>query len=250
MMKRLYSTVLVLFSCVLFNIEASELYSTVRFGFTANDFPPYVMPSQKKNKGIMFDILKVVMNDLGYKVEIKTLPRKRIHQFLDKGRLDIIATAKEWMEDSNDYHFTNTIVSVNDVLWYLSENLLLYNEPKDLLGKNIATHRGYNYPTLEPYFEEKAIGRMEVDSDLKVLKMILNKRVDSGIVADRTGEWLAKKYQFKNKIKYSRKHISSYNYRFAFHKNSKISALFDEVDKKINDLKSSQRYENILNKYL
>ncbi|MBT6447353.1 MAG: transporter substrate-binding domain-containing protein, partial [Flavobacteriaceae bacterium] len=149
-MKRL---VLFILCCCIgaVDIFGSEI---IVFNTTPKGYPPYMIKEAgKKESGIMVEVLQIIATKHGYILETKGVPTKRVEKLLKIGDLDATARAKEWVNNPENYEFTDVIVRARDVLFSLKKTPITFRSIEDLFDKDIGTHLGYKYPMLKTYFK-------------------------------------------------------------------------------------------------
>ena len=242
-MKLLLTLSILLLTCDAF------AQNTIRLNISANGYPPYLIRNADSNaSGIIVDLLRVVAHKQKLKIKTVNFPQKRIHKNILSDAIDVTPSAIEWVENADDYAFSDVILTVNDILFSPIDKPISFDVYDDLLSKKLGTRLGFNYPSLEPYFAKKLITKTEVSTGLAMLKVTLKNRIDASILEDRVGKWVIKSNpDLHNKFYLSKKAVNSFEYRLMFSKKwQPFIAVFNE---ELAQMKKSGEFDSILEQY-
>lgn len=209
-----------LFALTAFSFSASasqempQKKQVFRFNVSPNGYPPYLIVDENQPSGIMWDVVSVVAQRLGYSVIAEQVPRKRVDQMLLEGYIDGTPRAREWADDPEQFLFTDPVVDIEEVFFVPAESGFSYTNPDDLISKTIVTHLGYRYPMLEPYFEDGRIRRFDVSRDKDMFTFVLHGDRFDAAVADRlVGKWILRNEGLRQHFRITSKGISNYGFR-------------------------------------
>jgi polar amino acid transport system substrate-binding protein len=198
---------------------ASKENQVFRFNVSPNGYPPYLIVDQSQPSGIMWDVVSVVAQRLGYTVVAEQIPRKRVDQMLLEGYIDGTPRAREWADDPEQFLFTDAVVDIEEVFFAPAQSEFTFESPEDLISKTIVTHLGYRYPPLEPYFEEGRIRRFDVSRDRDMFTFVLHGDRFDAAVADRlVGKWILRNEGLRQHFDITSKSISNYGFRLMLRK--------------------------------
>lgn len=184
------------------------------FNISPNGYPPYLIVDQSAPSGIMWDVVSVIAQRLGYSVVAERVPRKRVDQMLLDGYIDGTPRAREWTDNPEQFLFTDPVVKIEEVFFSPKDSGFKYETPEDLHSKTIVTHLGYLYPELEPYFSERKIRRFDVSRDRDMFTFVLHGDRFDAAVADRlVGRWILRNEGLQDEFHISSKGISEYGFR-------------------------------------
>lgn len=199
--------------------SASEEKQVFRFNVSPNGYPPYLIVHQNQPSGIMWDVVSVVAQRLGYTVIAEQIPRKRVDQMLLEGYIDGTPRAREWADDPEQFLFTDPVVDIEEVFFVPAESGFSYQGPDDLIAKTIVTHLGYRYPLLEPYFKEGRIRRFDVSRDKDMFTFVLHgDRFDAAIADRLVGKWILRNEGLRQHFDITSESISTYGFRLMLRK--------------------------------
>ncbi|HBM48929.1 MAG TPA: amino acid ABC transporter substrate-binding protein, partial [Marinobacter sp.] len=88
------------------------------FNVSPNGYPPYLIVQDSEPAGIMWDVVELIVPRLGYQVEPRKIPRKRVDQMLEDGYIDGTPRAIEWTEEPEKFLFTDPVVNVEEVFFF------------------------------------------------------------------------------------------------------------------------------------
>lgn len=202
-------------SCLSLGAYADETEPPIfHFNISPNGYPPYLIVEDTEPSGIMWDVVVLVVPRLGYQVEARKVPRKRVDQMLEDGYIDGTPRAIEWTKEPEKFLFTDPIVDIEEVFFFRQASDLEYRYPSDLFGKTVVTHLGYLYPNLAPYFDDRRIKRFDVSRDRDMFRFLLHgDRFDTALADRLVGQWILKNEGMTKHFRTSRKAISQYGFR-------------------------------------
>jgi polar amino acid transport system substrate-binding protein len=222
--------------------------STFLFNVSPNGYPPYMIVDGEKEYGIMLDVLKRIAPRIGYNVETRKIPRKRVDQMLLEGYIDGTPRAIEWTETPEQFLFTDPIVQVEEVFFFPEGSALDYRKPRDLFGKTVVTHLGYHYPALEPHLSSGDITRFDVARDEDMFRYLMHGDRFHAAIADRlVGKWLIRNQGAAGAFRTSSSAISQYGFRIMVRPDS--SDFVKAFNRELKKLRESGELDAILAEY-
>jgi polar amino acid transport system substrate-binding protein len=187
---------------------------TLRFNVSPNGYPPYLIVKNNQPAGIMWDVVTLIAERIGYDVVAEQVPRKRVDTMLQEGYIDSTPRAIEWTDNPEQFLFTDPVVAVEEVLFIPAGSDLHYGKPEDLFNRTIVTHLGYSYPKLEPHLENEKIKRFDVARDRDMFTFLLHGKHFDAAVADRlVGQWILLNDGLQGQFRISEETISNYPFR-------------------------------------
>lgn len=195
------------------------------FNVSSNGYPPYLIVGEDGPSGIMWDVVSLISERIGYTLVAEKVPRKRVDQMLLDGYVDGTARAKEWTEHPENYLFTDPIVNIEEVFFMPKNSGTHYETPDDLISSTLITRLGYHYPVLEPYFKKGLIRRFDASRDRDMFIFTLHGDRFDATVADRlVGQWFIKNEGLRDKFRISYNNISQYGFCIMLRKDWKAFA--------------------------
>lgn len=190
-----------------------------RFNISPNGYPPYMIVDQDAPSGIMWDVVSLISERLGYQIVAEKIPRKRVDQMLLDGYIDGTLRAVEWTHEPEKFLFTEPVVDVQEVFFTPKGASQTYHSPEDLVSKTVVTHLGYIYPALERHFKSGAIKRFDVSQERDMFNFLLHgDRFDAAVVDLLVGKWVLKNEGLQDQFTASSGGISSYGFRVMLRK--------------------------------
>jgi polar amino acid transport system substrate-binding protein len=235
---------------VLVSVPALGEDITLVYNVTDTGYPPFMIhpDSPEDNpRGIMYDILESAGKNLGFKVKVVTIPKKREIYFFNSNLLDVHATAREWVSNPSRFVFSEPVIKVKNVLFSLKANPFSYKSIDDLNGKTAVAHIGFVYPPLTAKFESGTITRVDAGSEVAMLRMIQLGRGDFAIINNLVGAWHIKERGLEDQFHATEKAVTDYEYRFMFSK--KWAKLVPKFNQELKKMKTDGRLSKIIKKY-
>lgn len=237
-------------AALLFPITASVASEkqTVRFNVSPNGYPPYLIVENQTPSGIMWDVMSLISDRLGYELIAEKVPRKRVDQMLLEGFIDATPRAREWTDEPEHFLFTDPVVAIEEVFFIPSDSELTYRTPQDLFSRTIVTHLGYNYPTLQPHFEAGTIRRFDVASDREMFRYVLHgKRFDAAIADRLVGKWFLRNQGLQDRFRISTEGLSIVGLRIMLRRDWQDFA--DEFNRELARIRENGELDAILANY-
>ena len=209
-------------------------------------FAPYVyLDSDQTPKGIVYDVAKLILKELGYNVTTAAAPRKRVEMQMKSGAMDATARALEWSENASDFVFTDPIVPVRSVVIVRADSG--YTTVQQLHGQRIGMRLGYVYTVLVPEFKSGQLIRTDTNSDLSILKMVELKRVEAGLIDEAAARWLMQRNGIGN-LQFLQESVDDHvQLRLMFAPRHR--ALVKEFNRELSNLKRSGELAKIITRY-
>ncbi|WP_394699588.1 substrate-binding periplasmic protein [uncultured Pseudodesulfovibrio sp.] len=177
----LFTTLIFVMSCMTCPAMAEE--KTISMFVPDTKWPPYYVDEISNSGGsILTEILKAVAEPMGYTIKTRTLPNKRGWLMLENGEVDVHAKAKEWVDNPDDFLWTDPFMQSEDVLLLPASSTLKYTGPKSLYGKRIAAIKDFAYPKLEKDFAAGNIKRIDVLTPYDMFNLLIKGRADAALV--------------------------------------------------------------------
>ena len=145
------------------------------------DKPPYIQ--MQDGAGFELELLKAVINEMGYSSVFMHVPNARISYLLEQGNADI-ATLQGVQETSNQLLYSQPYIRYQNAVITLRENNYSIDELDDLSGLNVVAFQGASRVLGTEY--EKSIeqfGRYtEVTNQQSQVDLLLLRRIDAAIM--------------------------------------------------------------------
>ena len=222
--------------------------STFVFNVSPNGYPPYMIVDGEQEYGIMLDVLRRIAPRIGYQVETRKIPRKRVDQMLLDDYIDGTPRAIEWTEEPEQFLLTDPIVQVEEVFFFPEGSTLDYRKPRDLFGKTLVTHLGYQYPALEPHLSAGDITRFDVARDEDMFRYLMHGDRFHAAVADRlVGKWILRNQNAAGTFRTSSSAISEYGFRIMVR--PEATGFVEAFNRELTKLRDSGELDTILAYY-
>lgn len=156
---------------------SSEGGPAVRFGFS--DGAALNTVKGGEYEGIDIEILRLISEQLGWKIEVQECPWKRCMSLLRQGKIDLLSNAAK-LTGRNDYLYYVEPPSAtgDDVVFYIMKGKDIKLESyTDLLKLNVGIIFGS--VNFEPFDSDGELKKFEVGSTLQLYRMLLGGRIDT-----------------------------------------------------------------------
>lgn len=222
----------------------------IRFGIFEEGYPPYLIGTDGDLHGIIADTFVEIANAIGYQVELVIQPEKRIRRDMKRGKIDALASALEWENDTAGWIWTEGIIRVSDNVVMTADRQAVIANLDELRGKVVGLMLTYTYPSLEKMI---ASGSFEVSrsNQLKsLLKMIGYKRVDYGVVDEIVAKWVIREQNlnFDPPLFFVTPGFDEVEYRIVMISHN-WAPFVREFNKALTEFKANGGLEKIRNKY-
>lgn len=142
--------------------------------------PPFVNPD---NTGLVNDTVDFLNQALKgqFKLKLKSVPRGRVDRALNSGKQGAVLFVNWlWMgkDAKSKYLWTLPIINDQNVFISSQKKPVRYQNRESLIGLNFGAIVGRMYPPLEALFKTRQLKRLNSNSEIEVLKLVLKGRVD------------------------------------------------------------------------
>lgn len=213
-------------------------------------WPPYWISSPDPNdsSGIMADVLREICRSLNREIRFVYLPEMRSRLRLKSGELDLYPEAKEWVDNPDDFLWSDPVLVSSDHLVFL-KGKALDATAQGLAGKSLAVMWGFGYPTLAPLFHEGSVKKYSVQSAEQLLNMVVHERVDAAVINRTVADWVIKHHPEFAEVVFCEEAIDSAPYRYAFRKTQEHRAFLVDFNRELEAMKRDGRLQRIFKKY-
>ena len=116
------------------------------------EYPPFSYTHKKSGQviGASPDLLKLIFNELGYELNIKSLPWKRSQQMIEQGKAHIIFTYTRSHQRQDAAYYSNPISTLSTVFIKNIHSKVpsSWAQLSDLKHYSLGINGGYNYPPI------------------------------------------------------------------------------------------------------
>jgi polar amino acid transport system substrate-binding protein len=175
---------------------------TFRVMIHTGSFPPYFFKEGDSRTGTIHDIFTAITQETGDSVEYIRVPFKRALRQFDSGKIDIEPmTNPTWRQLSSVQGIYSIPFTVSEeVILFRQDKYIAVHSPEDLLGKTVGVIKGYYYPAYEPYFTDGRINPNRLDSENKLIQLLLAERLDQALINKDFALYQIKKQHLTNQL--------------------------------------------------
>ncbi|QOL25682.1 transporter substrate-binding domain-containing protein [Thalassotalea sp. LPB0316] len=192
---------------ILLAILAFSAQATTQLKFVVNHpgSAPYLYYDKDSQayKGVIPDILQPLSESNRLHVSYISNSRKRSEEYMYQGIADMIMLSEQWLSQPNKLIATIPLLEHRSFLYSAQpfpENFSLSQASKP---ENICTRKGFVYPTLQPYIDNKRLIRVDSSSQLTMLRMLFKKRCDYTIMNEFNADNLMNSAFFPDETLYA-----------------------------------------------
>lgn len=210
-----------------------------------NSWPPY---SNKQGEGISKNIISAAFSEMNISPQFITVPYARVLHMTATGAVDGGFNVTRQESTENTYLFGQEPLFTAPASWYFASNSKNYRSiselPKNLkIGLIIGYEYGDVYEQKRGNFRE-----IRVNKQRQLVKMLNSGRIDAAIMFDRVAEHVIAAMNLPSgTIKQGFNNHNSDIYLAFSLKNQKSSYYAEQLDLGLRKLKSSNRYQQLLN---
>lgn len=134
-----------LFLAVLCLAPLTALGEKTVLNVVTSEYPPYGYLSEGKVIGEDTEIIRQVLSNMGYQVNIRVLPWARAEALVKSGRADMLYSLTFSAARNQHYHFTAPISAAQDVFFKHKNRDIEWQTLDDLTGLNFGLSAAYSY---------------------------------------------------------------------------------------------------------
>jgi len=232
-------------------LSSQSMTDEIKFNIGKDAYPPYIIIKDEKiSSGIIFDIVNKIAKNHGHTVAFFQVDRKKVDASLKEIETDATARIHAWQPEDSNYIYTDIIIQMKNVFFFVSENDLKFDRLEDLYGKKFKTHIGYLYSELEELMSKGLIRRYDEYTEVEMLNKLLisDGKFDATILDERVGLWLINNDEVEKKFNISKKNLGEYEYKIMFH--NKWEQFVINFNEELLKMKENGELDKIINKYL
>jgi len=164
-----------------------------------NSPPAVILQQGKVAAGFMPDIYQLLANELGVKLDMVAMPRKRLADFLLDGHADIYCRASpEWYPDPG-LTWSPPLLVFQDLIISRRSYLDLEDFTKRSKG-TVGTTLGYVYPKLQPMFNTGQLLRVDSVTPATNAIRLLRGELDTVVLSDTEALYMLRLTDFKTQV--------------------------------------------------
>lgn len=225
------------------SVNAEE--DTLKLAVYLPQSPPYMFIDLNTGSvtGILPDIIKMYTEQHELRFAYQYLNRVRAEKSLYSGSADVSLLAPAWVEHPDKLIYSDPLYRNGDRFYAISPL------PKEITfnGQVVCTREFFKYPIFDQLVAKKKVIRMDTESEISQLKMLLSGRCDYAYL----NEWVAD-YMIRNDFSFAKFYradttFDSSNGILAF--NPKWQKRLPEFNEFIRQIKQSGELTKIVNSY-
>lgn len=169
--------------CISAPCKQIEETDTLIFVVSAPGSPPYIYydVDSQSYQGVVVDFFSQLKEKDIPIAKFIDSNRSRSEKFIIDGTADMMLTSRFWLNSPGQLIFSDKLLTHESYLYSLfpfEADFTLQSTKKI----RICTRRGYTYPGLQPYFDNKQLIRTDSSSQLTMAKMLQKDRCDFAVM--------------------------------------------------------------------
>lgn len=180
---------------------STALAARPKLRLAAENFPPFSHVENGQPKGLDWEVVRPVLDGLGFDAELHVMPWKRALRDVAQGELDAVigGTRGDLNEREELLAFPDEPLSASfSRLYFRRERPFVFDGLFTLKGKSVAVVAGYSLPpdfNAATYFHRQAVNTHE-----QCLRMLLAGRVDLALVHAGVAEHLIRREGWRSQL--------------------------------------------------
>jgi polar amino acid transport system substrate-binding protein len=233
-------------SCLLtFWIKADE---QLLFVVNAPGSPPYLFfdNNQSKYMGVIPDILQGIKP---FNIRFISNSRQRSEEQIYSKNADMMMLSKAWLKHPNKVVASISIHEHRSFLYRSKEFPENFSLKDSNISEFICTRKGYFYPNLAVFFNNKRLIRVDTSNHISMMKMLFKHRCDYTVMNEFNAQNVMQSPTFENQSIYrSELPISIVPLNIIMR--SELDKEKIILDEHIRQLKENGKLKNIMKKYI
>lgn len=186
--------------CWIFLLSFDLSAASLRAIYGDFNSPPAVITVEGKvTGGFMPDIYQLLADELGVKLKLVSMPRKRLADFLLNGQADVYCRASpEWYPEPG-LKWSPPLLVFQDLI-VSRRNYLDLADFTDRSKGEIGATLGYVYPKLQPLFNQQQLLRVDSVTPATNAIRLLRGELDTVVLSDTEASYMLRLADFKTVV--------------------------------------------------
>ncbi|MGR2704784.1 substrate-binding periplasmic protein [Vibrio campbellii] len=233
-------------------LSSYAMASEVNYYVIADQARPFQIEQQgEQHSGIVTDIVSAIFAESDYEVKYHTYPFKRMISVLEAGGEENWVTygSPKWGKVQSENLSEQPIYTVKHVLVSSSKAPFKFSDMQHMQGRSIVLLLGFDYPNLSPFFENGTVNEMRV-KDYEAAYRVLQRTPGDTAFVEMESRVVYNIHRLELPMGESFSAvIPDYAIYLAFSAkmNPKVQSF---INKRLAELKSSGKLDDIIKKYI
>jgi len=215
--------------------------------YSYHQAPPFITGEKT---GLTYDFAKYLSRKhKNLNIEVLVLPRKRLDRILSVSPQNIIIpwVSPKWFSSiiTDQFEWSTEIMPDASIYIWKNHTPHEFYKPQDLIGFNLGGIRGYRYLNVDPLVRNRQILRSDSNNEKQLLQMLLQKRVDVGIIPFSAAQYLIQEFSYEDAFNLSSHHQFSRQLMVR----SQSESMNDSLMNTVSNMKTDQSWQLIMQKY-
>jgi len=234
---------------ILMLLSAYLSAEVLKVAFSRSSNEPYVEINKRKlTGGVLKEFVDLLAKGSGLKVEYVLISKRNQEKSILEGKVDVVCLLNPSdVHNSQEFIWSEPLYTEENVLIVRKDTAKELNNLHSLYGHKLGTITSHSYPTLQPYFDNQSIERVQnkkLSNNINQLRFgIIDAVVDTKV---SVGYCISKK-NVEEQLTVSNKNIDSQELHCMLRKNEQNTLVkFNTV---LSQLKEKGSIDKILNRY-
>lgn len=222
----------------------------VIFALFTRGWAPFEFVADGNPYGAAVELHKALMPD-GVEAVVDMMPAPRSVLRIPGNPIYTRIECRKWVDDPSKYLWSDTVLTVNNVLYSPASKPVSYAGEESLYGLTIGCIKNYFYPEVQSLFDSGKATRYDVNGDILLLRMLKEGRVDAAVFDDVTAAWLIHQASDLTLEDYhvAEKSLGRADLQFVFNKNTEWQKRLPELNRKIQAKREDGTIDEIMSRY-
>lgn len=227
------------------------LFSTASFGETINISvdnanPPFMSIKSGVAVGLYPNLLRAIFEKMDKDIVITAAPWKRVIKSIDSGKAGVGGIYKN-SKRLKIYDYSNALFDERLVLFTRKGESFNFRSIDDLANRKIGVIRGWSYgDELDAASKAKKINLQVNSSDILNFKKLVAGRVDAVIAIREAGDSLIRSENLEDVIEAVKTPVTVNSTYLAFSKKKNMTAVIDEFNRTVKQMKKDGSFSKIV----
>jgi len=221
----------------------------LNIAFSRSSNEPYVEINKRKlTGGVLKELIDLMGKRSGIKLEYTLISKRNQEKALLDGVVDAVCLLNpSHVKNSQLFIWSEPLYTEENVLIVRREDAKELNNLQALYGKKLGTITSHSYPTLQPYFDNQSIERIQNKKLANNINQLRFGVIDAVVDTKLSVGYCISKKNVEKELMVSNKNIDSQELHCMLRKEKQRSLV--KFNAALNELKESGAIDNILNRY-
>ena len=221
----------------------------LKIAFSRSSNEPYVEINKRKlTGGILKEFVDLVSKRSGVKVEYVLISKRNQEALMIEGKVDAVCLLNpNDVQNSQKFIWSKPLYTEEDVLIVRRDDAQKLNSLQSLYGHKLGTIENHSYPTLQPYFKNESIQRIENKKLVNNINQLRFGVIDAVVDTKLSVGYCISKKNVEEQLIVSNANIDSQELHCMLRKDKQTTLV--KFDAALSELKEKGSFDKILKRY-